>query len=104
MRAALIYGPGDFRVEDHPEPTIINLTDAVIRLTTACVCGSGLWPYRGIVEEIGTEVTGASVGDLIMNDVIDPGKVFDLEVSLDEIGEGCAAMDERRAIKALVRL
>lgn len=82
MRAALIYGPGDVRVEDRPEPSIVNPTDALIRLTTTCVCGSDLWSYRGIVEtteprpigheyvgiveEIGTEVTGIRVGDHVV--------------------------------------
>src|SRR3989440_5321679 len=48
MRSAVMYGPGDVRVEDRDEPRIVDPTDAVIRVSAACVCGSDLWPYRGI--------------------------------------------------------
>jgi threonine dehydrogenase-like Zn-dependent dehydrogenase len=69
-----MYGPGDVRVEERDEPRIVEATDAVIRISAACVCGSDLWPYRGIgtegaawptpmgheyvgvVEEVGAEV------------------------------------------------
>ena len=73
MRGAVLHAPGDIRVEDRNRPTILNPTDAVIRLSATCVCGSDLWPYRGIenvngptpmgheyvgiVEEVGSEVT-----------------------------------------------
>jgi threonine dehydrogenase-like Zn-dependent dehydrogenase len=40
--------PGEVQVEDRPEPTILKPTDAVIRLSATCICGSDLWPYRGI--------------------------------------------------------
>ena len=45
MRVAVMYGPGDVRVESRPEPTILAPTDAIIRLAASCICGSGLWPY-----------------------------------------------------------
>src|SRR3974390_3445329 len=48
MRGAVIHGPHDVRFEDVPTPQIQNPTDAVIRIAAACVCGSDLWPYRGI--------------------------------------------------------
>jgi threonine dehydrogenase-like Zn-dependent dehydrogenase len=48
MRATIIHAPGDIRVEDVREPEIINPTDAIIRTAVTCVCGSDLWPYRGI--------------------------------------------------------
>jgi threonine dehydrogenase-like Zn-dependent dehydrogenase len=48
MRGVVLYGPRDVRVEERPNPTIIQPTDAVIRLSATCVCGSDLWPYRGI--------------------------------------------------------
>ena len=48
MRGAVIYAPGDIRVEDRPDPTILAPTDAIIRTTATCVCGSDLWPNRGI--------------------------------------------------------
>ena len=73
MRGAVMYAPGDVRVEDRPEPIIQKSSDAVIRLSATCICGSDLWPYRGtdsvgepipmgheyvgIVEEVGPEVT-----------------------------------------------
>jgi threonine dehydrogenase-like Zn-dependent dehydrogenase len=47
VRGVVLHGPRDVRVEDRPEPTIIAPTDAVIRLSATCVCGSDLWPYRG---------------------------------------------------------
>ena len=48
MRGALMYGPGDVRVEEREPPRIVEPTDAIIRVSAACVCGSDLWPYRGI--------------------------------------------------------
>ena len=48
MRGVVMYAPGDVRVEDRPEPRILEPTDAIIRLSATCVCGSDLWPYRGI--------------------------------------------------------
>jgi threonine dehydrogenase-like Zn-dependent dehydrogenase len=48
MRSTVLHAPGDVRVEDRSQPTIEQPTDAVIRLVAACVCGSDLWPYRGI--------------------------------------------------------
>jgi threonine dehydrogenase-like Zn-dependent dehydrogenase len=51
MRGAVMHGPGDVRVEERDEPRIVEPTDAVIRVAAACVCGSDLWPYRGIGTE-----------------------------------------------------
>jgi len=48
MRGAVMYAPGDVRTEERPDPRIIAPTDAIIRLTHSCVCGSDLWPWRGI--------------------------------------------------------
>ncbi|OBB96433.1 hypothetical protein A5782_04610 [Mycobacterium sp. 852002-40037_SCH5390672] len=48
MRGAVIYGAGDVRFEDLPEPEIVAPTDAIIRTAATCVCGSDLWDYRGI--------------------------------------------------------
>src|ERR671911_2332936 len=72
MRGTVLYGPKDVRFEELPDPTIVEPTDALIRLPITCVCGSDLWPYRGIepidgptpmgheycgiVEEVGSEV------------------------------------------------
>jgi len=77
-----MYGAGDVRVEEIPDPTIVEPTDAIIRVTLACVCGSDLHPYHsmpasedgtpmgheaiGVVEEIGDDVTGVAVGDHVI--------------------------------------
>jgi threonine dehydrogenase-like Zn-dependent dehydrogenase len=50
MRGAVMYAPGDVRVEERDEPQIVEATDAIIRVSAACVCGSDLWPYRGIED------------------------------------------------------
>jgi threonine dehydrogenase-like Zn-dependent dehydrogenase len=50
MRGAVMYAPGDVRVEDHDDPKLTEPTDAIIRLAATCICGSDLWPYRGLDE------------------------------------------------------
>jgi threonine dehydrogenase-like Zn-dependent dehydrogenase len=205
MRVAVLHAPGDVRVEERPEPTIVEPTDAVIRLAATCICGSDLWPYRGVepaqqlgaeriiamsrhqprqklalaygatdivtergdagvaqikdltdglgahsvIEAVGTQEAmmqairatrpGGHVGyvgvnhdvqlpgdelffshvhlhggpapvrrflpeliDLIWNRQINPGKVFDLELPLDQAAAGYHAMDTRQAIKVLL--
>lgn len=83
MRAAFMYGAGDVRVEDVPDPVIVEPTDAVVRVVRACVCGSDLHPYRGmavsqvgaamghefigVVEEVGADVTGLHPGDFVIS-------------------------------------
>ncbi len=82
MRGAVMYAPGDVRVEDRPEPAIQKPTDAIIKLSATCICGSDLWPYRGtdavadaipmgheyvgIVEEVGSEVTTIKPGQFVV--------------------------------------
>ncbi|MFD7447183.1 alcohol dehydrogenase catalytic domain-containing protein [Streptomyces sp. NPDC059909] len=82
MRAAMMYGAGDVRVEDRPDPKIIQPTDAIVRTLASCVCGSDMWPFQsmpatdtgrpmgheflGIVEESGADVTGLKTGDLVV--------------------------------------
>src|SRR4051812_46429914 len=77
-----MYGPGDVRVEERDEPQIVEPTDAIIRVSAACVCGSDLWPYRGIdelewpapmgheyagiVEAVGSEVTTITPGQFVV--------------------------------------
>jgi threonine dehydrogenase-like Zn-dependent dehydrogenase len=77
-----MYGPGDVRVEEREAPRIVEPTDAIIRVSAACVCGSDLWPYRGvedlqwpapmgheyagIVEEVGTEVQTIKPGQFVV--------------------------------------
>jgi hypothetical protein len=48
MRGVVLHAPGDVRLEERDDPTIIEPTDAIIRLSATCICGSDLWPYRGI--------------------------------------------------------
>jgi threonine dehydrogenase-like Zn-dependent dehydrogenase len=78
----MLYAPRDVRSEERPDPTIVEPTDAVIRLSAACVCGSDLWPYRGIapideptpmgheyvgvVEEVGSEVRSIKPGQSVV--------------------------------------
>jgi threonine dehydrogenase-like Zn-dependent dehydrogenase len=82
VRVAVLHAPRDVRVEDRPRPTIEAPTDAVVRLAATCVCGSDLWPYRGVeavdgpspmgheyagvVEEVGSEVTTVRPGDFVV--------------------------------------
>jgi threonine dehydrogenase-like Zn-dependent dehydrogenase len=61
MRGAVLYGPWDVRVEDRDEPAIVRPTDAIIRLSASCVCGSDLWPYRGIEAVDGPNPDGPRV-------------------------------------------
>lgn len=82
MRAAVFHGPGDIRVEDVPDPTIQEPTDAIIRITHTAICGSDLWFYRGqeeyeagwrvghepmgVVEEVGCDVRHVKPGDHVL--------------------------------------
>jgi threonine dehydrogenase-like Zn-dependent dehydrogenase len=82
MRGAVLHAPGDVRVEERDRPTIVEPTDAVIKLTAACVCGSDLWPYRGVdegdgpapmgheyvgvVDEVGEQVTAIKPGQFVV--------------------------------------
>src|SRR5438132_11974121 len=82
MRGAILYGPRDLRFEERDTPTIIKPTDAIIRMSATCVCGSDLWPYRGIspvpeptsmgheycgiVEEVGSAVTSIKGGQFVI--------------------------------------
>ncbi|MGW5658648.1 zinc-dependent alcohol dehydrogenase family protein [Streptomyces sp. NPDC003758] len=82
MRAAVLYGPKDVRVEERAIPKILKPTDAVIRTFATCVCGSDLWDYRGInpakdpapvgheyvgiVEEVGAQVTTVRAGQFVV--------------------------------------
>src|SRR5438067_444652 len=82
MRGAVLYGPGDVRLEQRDDPTIVEPTDAIIRLSATCICGSDLWPYRGIeaiqaptpmgheyvgvVEEVGGDVRTIKPGQFVI--------------------------------------
>jgi threonine dehydrogenase-like Zn-dependent dehydrogenase len=82
MRGAVLYGPRDVRFEERGVPAIIKPTDAIIRTSATCVCGSDLWPYRGIspvpqptpmgheycgiVEEVGSAVSSIKPGQFVI--------------------------------------
>src|SRR3954463_15037689 len=58
MQEAVLYGARDIRFEDRAEPTIVAPTDAIISLPATCICGSDLWPYRGIQATPGPVLMG----------------------------------------------
>src|SRR5438067_2759221 len=82
MRGTMLYGPRDVRFEERPDPTMLEPTDTIIRIAAACVCGSDLWPYRGIdapgqptpmgheycgiVEEVGAAVQHIKPGQFVV--------------------------------------
>src|SRR5215211_7691031 len=83
MRATVMYGAGDVRVEDVPDAHLIEATDALVRVTRAGICGSDLWPYRsmeptdsgrrmghefiGVVEAVGDDVQTIEAGDHVVS-------------------------------------
>jgi threonine dehydrogenase-like Zn-dependent dehydrogenase len=86
MRATILYGPGDVRVETRDDPTILKPTDAILRLSASCICGSDLWPYRGaqptdepaamgheyvgVVEEVGSAVRHVKKGQFVVGSFV----------------------------------
>jgi len=82
MDATMLYAPGDIRLEQVPDPRILAPTDAIVRVTASCVCGSDLWPYRGVskvseprrighefvgvVEEVGEDVHDIAAGQFVI--------------------------------------
>ncbi|HQQ70863.1 MAG TPA: zinc-dependent alcohol dehydrogenase family protein [Alicycliphilus sp.] len=82
MQATMLYGPRDIRFEKRPDPTILKPTDAIVRIAATCVCGSDLWPYRGIqpiadpmpmgheycgvIEEVGSAVRNVRPGQFVI--------------------------------------
>ncbi len=82
MRATVMHRAGDVRIETVPDATLVHPTDAVIRITRACICGSDLWPYNdltpdagarqmgheaiGLVEAVGADVQRVKAGDLVI--------------------------------------
>src|SRR3954447_14223712 len=82
MRATIMYGAGDVRVENVPDPSIVEPTDAILRVVRACVCGSDLWPYNdmpksekgqsmgheaiGVVEAVGSGVQRVKKGQVVV--------------------------------------
>ena len=82
MRATVMYGAGDVRVENVPDARVVEPTDALVTVTRACICGSDLWPYKslepsqrgrvmgheavGVVEAVGADVRTVKRGDLVV--------------------------------------
>ena len=82
MRATVIHAAGDVRIENVPDPEIVEPTDAVVRVTRASICGSDLWPYNdmepsdsgrvmgheaiGVVEDVGADVETVKTGDVVL--------------------------------------
>src|SRR5436309_9208693 len=82
MRATVMYSAGDVRIEDVPDPSIVEPSDAIVRVTRGCICGSDLWPYAsmqpsetgqsmgheaiGVVEDVGAEVRTIKRGDIVV--------------------------------------
>jgi threonine dehydrogenase-like Zn-dependent dehydrogenase len=83
MRATVMYGAGDVRVETGPDARLIEPTDALVRVTRAAICGSDLWPYKtmghsdtgrrmghefiGVVEAVGADVQIVKAGDVVVS-------------------------------------
>lgn len=104
MRGVVMHAPGDVRVEDRDDPRIVHPTDAIIRLSATCICGSDLWPYRGedevhdapmgheyvgVVEEVGSEVRTVKPGQFVVGSF----------VSSDNTCEICAAGYQSRCVQ-----
>jgi threonine dehydrogenase-like Zn-dependent dehydrogenase len=85
MRGVVMEAPGNVHVEEREDPKIIEPTDAIVRITATCICGSDLWPYRGVehvdhqprgheyvgvVEEIGDAVKTLKVGDFVVGSFV----------------------------------
>jgi threonine dehydrogenase-like Zn-dependent dehydrogenase len=82
MRATVLHGAGDVRIEDVPDARIAEPSDALVRVTRACICGSDLWPYNsmepsdtgrrmgheavGVVEDVGADVRTLRAGDVVV--------------------------------------
>ena len=82
MRATVMFGAGDVRIETVPDARLIEPTDALVVVTRAAICGSDLWPYKamehsetgrrmgheavGVVEAVGADVRTLKVGDVVV--------------------------------------
>ena len=72
MRATVMYGAGDVRIENVPDARLVEVTDALVRVTRACICGSDLWPYTQMKPDDASRVMGheaTGVVDAVGSDV-----------------------------------
>src|SRR4051812_41948671 len=106
MKGTVLYGPGDVRYVDRDDPKILKPTDVIIRISATCICGSDLWPYRGIdapgqptpmgheycgiVEEVGSAVKTVKKGQFVV------GSFF----ASDNTCEICSAGYQSRCVHA----
>src|SRR6266581_8085878 len=144
MRATVMFGAGDVRIENVPDARLIEPTDALVTVTRACICGSDLWPYKTMEHSETVRVTGHEAGGAVgrvgvpqdetmpasqpsfYNNVtvsggpapvrayieellpdilegrIEPGRVLDRVIGLDEAPGGYRAMNDREAIKVMI--
>ena len=110
MRGVVMYSAGDVRVVNREDPKIIEPTDAIVKLSATCICGSDP-RHRAVLCQLHLHGGPAPVRrflpdliQLILDRKIDPGKVFDLSLPLEQAADGYKAMDERRAIKVMLTL
>src|SRR5438552_7568637 len=94
MRGAVLYAPGDVRLEVRDDPTVVEPTDAILRLSATCVCGSDLWPYRGIepipgplpmgheyvgiVEQVGSAVATIKPGQFVVGSFVISDNTYEI--------------------------
>src|SRR5215216_6183822 len=82
MKATVLAGTRDIRIEERPDPRLLAPRDVIVRVVAACVCGSDLWGYRdfgsgsprlmghemvGVIEQVGDDVTALKVGDFVIS-------------------------------------
>jgi threonine dehydrogenase-like Zn-dependent dehydrogenase len=93
MLATIMYAAGDVRNEDVPDAQLTEPTDAVVRVTRACICGSDPWPYASMERS----ETGQSMGHETI------GVVEEVGADVREVPDGYRAMADRESIKVMVR-
>lgn len=81
MRATVVHGLKDFRAEEVPDPVLVHPTDAIVKVAAACVCGSDLWPYRG--------VNGVPVGKHMGHEFVG---------TVTEVGAAVTALADRKSV------
>jgi threonine dehydrogenase-like Zn-dependent dehydrogenase len=125
VRATVMYGAGDVRVEQVPDATVRQPTDAVVRVVRSAICGSDLWAYGsmpasqpgrpmgheflGVVEDVGAEVTGLKRGDLVVTPFVWADNTCDFcaegrvepRTSVTVIGDGAVGLSAVLAAKRL---